>query len=351
MGQIRRDLLRTSDFDYELPKELIAQYPAAARDESRLLVLRRSDGSIEHRTFSDVAEYLECGDVLVLNESEVIPARLLGVKEGTGGRVEMFLLRRLEEDRWEALIRPGARVREGTVLEFGEGRLRARVAGLLSDGKREVELVVSGDIEQALGELGRVPLPPYIDREPEEIDRERYQTVYARVKGAVAAPTAGLHFTEESLRAIEGGGVSVARLVLHVGLGTFRPVGVEDPAEHVMDEERYEVSPDAAARINDARRAGGRIVAVGTTCVRVLETVSDDSGVVVPGEGATRLFIRPPHHFRAVDLLVTNFHLPCSTLLMLVSALAGREKVLAAYEEAIRERYRFYSYGDAMLIA
>ena len=343
--------MRTSDFDYELPKELIAQYPAAARDESRLLVLQRSDGSIEHRTFSHVAEYLEPGDVLVLNESEVVPARLLGVKEETGGRVEMFLLRRLEEDRWEALIRPGARVREGAVLDFGDGRLRARVAGSLSDGKREVELAASGDIEQALGELGRVPLPPYIDREPEEIDRERYQTVYARVKGAVAAPTAGLHFTEESLRAIEGGGVRVARLVLHVGLGTFRPVGGDDPAEHVMDEERYEVSPDAAARINDARRAGGRIVAVGTTCVRVLETVSDDSGVVVPGEGATRLFIRPPHRFRAVDLLVTNFHLPRSTLLMLVSAFAGRENVLAAYEAAIRERYRFYSYGDAMLIA
>jgi S-adenosylmethionine:tRNA ribosyltransferase-isomerase len=343
--------LRTSDFDYELPRELIAQYPAETRDESRLLVLRRSDGSIEHRTFRDIREYLEGGDVLVLNESEVVPARLLGAKEETGGRAEMFVLRRLPDDRWEVLIRPGGRVREGAVLTFGEGRLKARVGGSLPDGKREVELLARGDVEGALEELGRVPLPPYIDREPEEVDRERYQTVYARVKGAVAAPTAGLHFTEESLRAIEGRGVSIARLVLHVGLGTFRPVGVDDPAEHVMDEERYEVTEQAAARINDARRAGGRIVAVGTTCVRVLETVSDDSGVVAPGVGATRLFIRPPHRFRAVDVLVTNFHLPRSTLLMLVSAFAGREAVLEAYAEAIRKRYRFYSYGDAMLIA
>lgn len=342
--------MKTSDFDYELPRELIAQYPAPARDESRLLVLRRSDGRVEHRTFRDVSEYLEAGDVLVLNESEVVPARLLGAREGTGGRVEMFLLRELGGGRWEVLLRPGARLRAGAVLMFGGGRLRARVAGSLGGGRREVELEAQGRLDDALAELGRVPLPPYIDREPEEIDRERYQTVYARVKGAVAAPTAGLHFTEESLRALEKRGVRVAKLVLHVGVGTFRPVSAEDPSEHVMEEERYSVRAEAAAAVNGARAAGGRVVAVGTTVVRVLETVSDASGRVVPGEGATRLFIRPPYEFKAVDALVTNFHLPRSTLLMLVSAFAGREPVLAAYREAVRERYRFYSYGDAMLI-
>ena len=342
--------MKTSDFNYELPGELIAQYPSDVRDASRLLVLRRSDGSIEHRTFRDVVAYLSAGDVLVLNESEVVPARLLGVKEKSGGRVEMFVLRELGNGRWEALVRPGARVRDGAMLAFGDGRLRARVLGSLAEGKREVEFAAEGDVAAALNELGHVPLPPYIDREDEEIDRERYQTVYARVKGAVAAPTAGLHFTERVLEALEDAGVRVARLVLHVGLGTFRPVGAEDPSDHVMEEERFAISPQAAALVNGARQAGGRVVAVGTTVVRALETVADKSGCVMPGEGATRLFIRPPHRFRAVDALVTNFHLPRSTLIMLVSAFAGRENVLAAYEDAVRERYRFYSYGDAMLI-
>ena len=342
--------MKTSDFDYELPRELIAQYPARERDESRLLVLRRPEGGVEHRSFRDIGEYLRPADILVLNESEVMPARFLGAKEATGGRVEMFLLRRVGGDRWEALLKPGARVRDGTLLTFGDGRLRARVVGPLPDGKREVELEGAGEMEPLIRELGRVPLPPYIDREAEEVDRERYQTVYARVPGAVAAPTAGLHFTEESLGVLAANGVRVARLVLHVGLGTFRPVSVDDPDEHEMEEERYVVTPEAAGAINEARGAGGRIVAVGTTSVRVLETVADESGRVAPGGGATRLFIRPPYRFRAVDALLTNFHLPRSTLLMLVSALAGREAVLAAYEEAVRERYRFYSYGDAMLI-
>jgi S-adenosylmethionine:tRNA ribosyltransferase-isomerase len=342
--------LKTSDFDYELPRELIAQYPAERRDESRLLVLGRRTGSIEHRVFRDVVSYLEPRDVLVLNESRVFPARFLGAKRGTGGRVEMFLLRELSPFRWEVLVKPAARIREGTVVEFGSGRMSARVVRVLPAGRREVELVLSGDVHRAIEEYGQVPLPPYIEREPEELDSERYQTVYARVEGAVAAPTAGLHFTEELLAKLASRGIASARLVLHVGLGTFRPVASEDPDEHEMEEERYEVSRDTAGTINAARASGGRVVAVGTTSVRVLETVADADGRVRPGEGSTRLFVRPPYEFRCVDALLTNFHLPRSTLLMLVSAFAGREAVRAAYEEAVRERYRFYSYGDAMLI-
>ncbi|MFH1502652.1 MAG: tRNA preQ1(34) S-adenosylmethionine ribosyltransferase-isomerase QueA [Candidatus Eisenbacteria bacterium] len=360
--------MRTSDYDYELPKELIAQYPAERRDESRLLVLGREDGRIEHRIFRDLVEYVRPGDVLVANESAVIPARFIGQKRRSGGRVEMFLLRELSPTLWEVLLKPGARIREGTVLEFGDGALTARVGATLAGGKREVELAApggqtagagsgrdgaqadAGTLRELLDELGRVPLPPYIEREAEELDRDRYQTVYARVRGAVAAPTAGLHFTNEVIEKIEARGAAFAKVTLHVGLGTFRPVSGDDPSEHEMEEERYELGHAAAESINRARSGGGRIVAVGTTSVRVLETVADESGVVRPGSGATRLFIRPPHAFRAVDALLTNFHLPRSTLLMLVSALAGRENVLAAYREAVRERYRFYSYGDAMLI-
>jgi S-adenosylmethionine:tRNA ribosyltransferase-isomerase len=342
--------VKTSDFDYELPRELIAQYPAERRDESRLLVLRRDTGGIEHRAFRDILRYLAARDVLVLNESRVFPARFLGVKRGTGGRVEMFLLRELSPFRWEVLVKPGVRVREGAVLEFGGGRMSARVVRELQGGRREVELALAGDVHRAIEEYGRVPLPPYIDREPEPADSDRYQTVYARVDGAVAAPTAGLHFTEPLLAELSSRGVAAARVVLHVGLGTFRPISVEDPEAHEMEEERYEISTDAAGTINAARASGGRVVAVGTTSVRVLETVADADGRVRPGEGATRLFIRPPHAFRCVDVLLTNFHLPRSTLLMLVSAFAGREAVLAAYREAIREGYRFYSYGDAMLV-
>lgn len=342
--------MKTSDFDYELPKELIAQYPAERRDESRLLVVKRSGGPVEHRRFPDVLGHLRAGDLLVLNESRVIPARLLGAKRGSGGRVEVFLLRELCPGRWQTLVRPGARIHEGAVLEFGGGELTARIVRVLPAGKREVEFHADGDLAAALERLGQVPLPPYIEREPDERDRERYQTVYATVPGAVAAPTAGLHFTEALLERARGNGIGIARVVLHVGLGTFRPVVAEEPAEHEMEEERYEVSPEAADAINRTRAAGGRIVAVGTTSVRVLESVADRSGSMHAVAGATSLFILPPHEFRCTDALITNFHLPRSTLLMLVSAFAGRENVLAAYREAVRERYRFYSYGDAMLI-
>jgi len=342
--------MRTSDYDYELPKELIAQRPAERRDGSRLLVLRRDGGALEHRAFADVLDYLRRGDLLVVNESRVIPARLLGKKRGTGGRVEVFLLRELGPGRWEALVRPGARVRPGATLEFGAGKLAARVVRAAPGGKREIEFDVGPDLAATLERIGTVPLPPYIEREPDESDRERYQTVYATVPGAVAAPTAGLHFTEALLARACDAGVRVARIVLHVGLGTFRPVVAEDPGEHPMEEERYAVSDEAAAAINEARAAGGRVVAVGTTAVRVLETVAGADGRVAAGAGATDLFIREPHRFRCTDALITNFHLPRSTLLMLVSAFAGREAVLAAYREAVRERYRFYSYGDAMLI-
>jgi len=352
--------VKTSDFDYELPKELIAKYPPERRDESRLLVMWRGTGSVEHRVFRDIVEYLNPGDLLVVNESRVIPARLLGRKRGTGGKVEMFALRELTSGaagplhaalpRWEVLVRPGARIREGTVLEFGDGRLTAEVTAVLPDGRREVALSFAGDFETVLDELGQVPLPPYIDRDPEPSDRDRYQTVYARVPGAVAAPTAGLHFTDPLLDELAAKDVGVAKVVLHVGIGTFRPVATEDPEEHEMEEERFDVSEKAAGAINETRERGGRVVAVGTTSVRVLETVADEDGRIVPGSGASRLFIRPPYRFRCVDVLITNFHLPRSTLLMLVSAFGGREAVLAAYEEAVRERYRFYSYGDAMLL-
>lgn len=341
--------MKTSDFDYELPRELIAQYPADRRDESRLLVVRRDGGALEHRRFRDVGEYFEPGDVLVVNESEVIPARLLGRRSG-GGRAEMFLLRDLADDRWEVLVRPGARIREGAELSFGDGQLMARVEEVLPDGKRVVSLSAPGDVAAAAERLGAVPLPPYIDREPEPADSQRYQTVYARVPGAVAAPTAGLHFTEELLAELGAAGVATARLTLHVGIGTFRPVAVEDPADHRMENERFDVPVAAADEINEARDAGGKVIAVGTTSVRTLESVAGEDGHVEAGSGSTDLFIRPPCRFKCVDVLLTNFHLPKSTLLMLVSAFAGRERVLDAYAEAVRERYRFYSYGDAMLL-
>ena len=341
--------MKTSDFDYELPREFIAQYPAVRRDESRLLVVRRDGGALEHRLFRDVGEYLEPGDVLVVNESEVIPARLLGRRSG-GGRAEMFLLRDLADHRWEVLVRPGARIREGAELSFGDGQLMARVEEVLPDGKRVVSLSAPGDVAAAAERLGAVPLPPYIDREPEPADSRRYQTVYARVPGAVAAPTAGLHFTEELLAELGAAGVATARLTLHVGIGTFRPVAVEDPADHRMENERFDVPVAAADEINEARDAGGKVIAVGTTSVRTLESVAGEDGHVEAGSGSTDLFIRPPCRFKCVDVLLTNFHLPKSTLLMLVSAFAGRERVLDAYAEAVRERYRFYSYGDAMLL-
>jgi S-adenosylmethionine:tRNA ribosyltransferase-isomerase len=369
--------VRTSDFDYELPRELIAQYPAERRDESRLLVVRRgsatatsgvsgagaeegtaaseleqADLRFEHRRFRDIVEYLRPGDLLVLNDTRVIPARLMG-RRASGGRAEMFLLRELGDARWEVLVRPGARIRTGDELSFGGGdlpRLAARVLEAGPEGKRTVALTAETDIAPAIEELGAVPLPPYIDRAPEPVDATRYQTVYARERGAVAPPTAGLHFTESLLDKLSASGVSIARLTLHVGAGTFRPVTADDPSLHRMESERYIVTHEAAEAVNAARDGGGRVVAVGTTSVRTLESIAGVDGHVEATSGSTDLFIRPPYRFRCVNALVTNFHLPRSTLLMLVSAFAGRELVLAAYQEAVRERYRFYSYGDAMLI-
>ncbi len=342
--------MRVADFDYHLPPSCIAQTPAGQRDRSRLLVLHRRSGALEHRAFADLADYLCPEDCLVLNDTRVIPARLIG-RRGSGGRVELLLLRRRAGRTWEALARPGRRARPGSVVEFGEGELRATVTQVLPDGVRLVRLDHEGELRALLDRLGRTPLPPYVKRDADRPeDRERYQTVYARYDGAVAAPTAGLHFTEELLARIRNVGVEVVFLTLHVGLGTFKPVEVEVVEEHQMHGEQFRLPPEAAAAINARRARGGRIAAVGTTVVRALESAAGPNGQIVAGEGTTDLFIRPGHQFRAVDVLVTNFHLPRSTLIMLVSAFAGRERVLAAYEEAIRRGYRFYSYGDAMLI-
>jgi len=340
--------LKTSDFDYRLPEELIAQTPLEKRDESRLMVLHRCDGSREHRSFKDVIGYLNPEDTLVVNDTRVLPARLIGKKAGSGGRIEFLLLKRLDGDTWEVLVKPGRKALEGVEVVFGEGRIRARILKHLDEGVRHVAFSYEGVFEEALDEVGVMPLPPYIHASLQ--DRERYQTVYARQTGSAAAPTAGLHFTPQLLEAIRAKGVAIVPVLLHVGLGTFRPVKVEDVASHVMHSEYYEVSPEAARTLNERRLAGGRIVCVGTTSARTLETVTTASGVVMPGSGQTSIFIYPGYRFKAVDALITNFHLPQSTLLMMISALAGRDRVLAAYREAVEERYRFFSFGDAMLI-
>lgn len=340
--------MKTSDFDYRLPEELIAQTPLEKRDESRLMVLHRCDGSREHRSFKDVIGYLNPEDTLVVNDTRVLPARLIGKKAGSGGRIEFLLLKRLDGDTWEVLVKPGRKALEGVEVVFGEGRIRARILKHLDEGVRHVAFSYEGVFEEALDEVGVMPLPPYIHASLQ--DRERYQTVYARQTGSAAAPTAGLHFTPQLLEAIRAKGVAIVPVLLHVGLGTFRPVKVEDVASHVMHSEYYEVSPEAARTLNERRLAGGRIVCVGTTSARTLETVTTASGVVMPGSGQTSIFIYPGYRFKAVDALITNFHLPQSTLLMMISALAGRDRVLAAYREAVEERYRFFSFGDAMLI-
>ncbi|BDG60801.1 tRNA preQ1(34) S-adenosylmethionine ribosyltransferase-isomerase QueA [Caldinitratiruptor microaerophilus] len=340
--------MKVADFDFELPPERIAQTPIEPRDASRLMVLHRDSGELEHRIFRDLPRYLRAGDALVLNDTRVIPARLIGEREGTGGRVEVLLLHPTGPDTWETLVRPGRKARPGQRLLFGGGRLRAEVQGLTPAGGRAVRFTYEGRFEDVLEELGRVPLPPYIRTELE--DPGRYQTVYARDPGSAAAPTAGLHFTPRLLEEIAGLGVEIVYLTLHVGLGTFRPVQVEDVEEHVMHAEYYRVTEEAAARLNAARARGGRIIPVGTTALRTLETVADEAGVIRPGSGWTDIFIYPGYRFKATDALVTNFHLPRSTLLMLVSALAGRERILAAYREAVRLGYRFFSFGDAMLI-
>ena len=340
--------LPTSAFDYTLPTELIAQHPAERRDASRLLVLDRSTGATRHLRFSDLPSLVEPGDVLVLNETRVFPARILGRKP-TGAPAEVLLLRPLEDDRrWLALVRPGGKLKPGRVVEVAPD-FSIRIADSTPEGERVVELLAD-DPAAAIERYGRMPLPPYIARDAAAADAERYQTVYARERGSVAAPTAGLHFTPELLRAVEARGATLERIVLHVGVGTFRPVEVEDPASHTMHAEWYHVTADAAQRLEAARAAGGAIWAVGTTVARTLETVADADGRIRPGSGWTDIFIRPPYRFRAVDRLITNFHLPRSTLLMLVSAFGGHDPVMRAYAEAVAQGYRFYSYGDAMAL-
>jgi len=350
-------LMRTDDFDYELPEELIARYPAARRDESRLLVLHRREGRLEHRRFSDLPEYVRPGDLLVLNNTRVFPARLTGVFP-TGGAAEALLVRPQEGNRWLALVKPGRKARPGKAIAVGGGALEARILDYAGDsGERVVELACpdgSAPLE-AVERLGHVPLPPYLRREDSPEDRERYQTVYASRSGAVAAPTAGLHFTPEVMQTVRGRGASFAELTLHVGPGTFRPVVADELENHRMDAEYYEADSAVLDAVRNTRKSGGRIVAVGTTSVRTLETLTSRTSALEEGHsggasGWTDIFIYPGYQFKAVDCLLTNFHLPRSTLIMLVAALAGRETVLEAYAEAVRERYRFYSYGDAMLV-
>ena len=341
--------MKTSDFDYELPEELIAQTPVEPRDQSRLLVYRRKDQSIEHKHFFDIIDYLNPGDALVINETRVIPARLLGVKEDTGVPVEVLLLRRLSTAEWEALVRPGRRLKPGTRCVFGDGLLACEILGNVEEiGGRTVRFIYDGVFEEILDRLGEMPLPPYIHEKLK--DRDRYQTVYAKQDGSAAAPTAGLHFTPELLDRIRQKGITVVPVLLHVGLGTFRPVKVEDAEKHVMHSEFCRVTQEAADILNRIRAAGGRIVCVGTTSVRTLETFSREDGTIVPGAGDTAIFIYPGVKLKAVDALITNFHLPQSTLLMLVSALMGREEALRVYRTAVEERYSFFSFGDAMFI-
>ena len=342
--------LKLADFDYELPPGMIAQHAAEPRDSSRLLLLRRSSGGLSHHVFRELPGLLERGDLLVLNDTRVIPARMLG-RRSSGGRIEVLLLHRIEDDTWRCMVNPGRKIHPGDTIVFSD-ELSGKVIDRTEGGTRSIRFESDGDFDAVLQRTGITPLPPYIRRdEPEEGDRERYQTIYAERPGAVAAPTAGLHFTERVLGELAEHGVETVRLTLHVGPGTFRPVKVEDIDEHRMDGEWYELSEESAARINETRSAGRRVVAVGTTAVRSLESAWDgSSGRIEPGSGWTELFIRPGHRFGAVDAMLTNFHLPRSTLLMLVSAFAGRETILAAYAEAVRQGYRFYSYGDYMLI-
>lgn len=340
--------LKTKDFYFDLPQELIAQDPLADRSSSRLLVLDKKTGDRIHGHFRDVLKYLKKGDCLVLNNTRVIPARLLGQKEETGAGIEFLLLKRHENDIWEALVKPGKKARPGAVVSFGDGRLKGKVLDVLEEGKRKIQFQYEGIFEEILDQLGQMPLPPYITHELK--DKERYQTVYAKYEGSAAAPTAGLHFTRELLEEIAQMGVTIANVTLHVGLGTFRPVKAESLSEHHMHSEWYQIEEEEAEKINCTKKEGGRIICVGTTSCRTLESAADAFGHVKAGCAETSIFIYPGYQFKVLDALITNFHLPESTLIMLVSALAGREKVLAAYEEAVREKYRFFSFGDAMLI-
>ena len=340
--------MKTSDFYYDLPKELIAQDPLEDRSSSRLLVLHRKSGRVEHRVFTDIVEYLKPGDCLVRNNTKVIPARLYGTRVDTGATIELLLLKRMENDVWETLVKPGKKARQGVVISFGDGILTGEIIDVKEDGNRLIQFRYEGIFEEILDQLGQMPLPPYITHTLK--DKNRYQTVYAKYEGSAAAPTAGLHFTEELFQKLEEKGVLVANVTLHVGLGTFRPVKVDDVSKHHMHTEFYQVTKEEADRINKAKQAGGRIVCVGTTSCRTIESAADENGVLKPGQGDTDIFIYPGYKFKMMDVLITNFHLPESTLLMLVSALAGKEQVMRVYEEAVRERYRFFSFGDAMII-
>ena len=340
--------MNVSDFDYELPQELIAQDPLEDRSSSRLLVLNKETGEFRHDVFYHIVDELNPGDCLVINDTRVIPARLYGVKEGTGAGIEVLLLKRKENDIWETLVKPGKKAKPGTIISFGDGKLRGTVVDVVEEGNRLIQFEYEGIFEEVLDELGQMPLPPYITHVLQ--DKNRYQTVYAKHDGSAAAPTAGLHFTNELLAQIEAKGVNIARVTLHVGLGTFRPVKVENVLEHHMHSEFFMVDEEAASLINRTKAEGHRVISVGTTSCRTLESATTEDGVVHATSGWTEIFIYPGYKFKAIDALITNFHLPQSTLLMLVSALAGRENMLAAYEEAVMERYRFFSFGDAMFI-
>ena len=340
--------MKVSDFDFYLPEELIAQHPLEKRDESRLMVLDKKTGKIEHKRFYDIIDYLNKGDTLVLNNTRVMPARLIGEKENTGGKIEFLLLKRVEGDKWECLAKPGKSAREGRRFTFGNRILKAEVIEVLENGNRIVEFYYDGIFEQVLDSLGEMPLPPYIHEKLE--DKERYQTVYSKEKGSAAAPTAGLHFTKELLKKIEDKGVNIVYLTLHVGLGTFRPVKVENIENHNMHSEFYMLSKESAEVINETKKRGNRVISVGTTSTRTLETIGDENGMVKEQSGWTNIFIYPGYKFKVVDNLITNFHLPESTLIMLVSTLAGKENVMNAYNIAVKEKYRFFSFGDAMFI-
>lgn len=340
--------MNVADFNFDLPEELIAQDPLEDRSSSRLLVMNKKSGEITHKGFRDITSYLKKGDCLVINDTKVIPARLFGVKEDTQAKIEVLLLKRKEHDIWETLVKPGKKAKPGTVIIFGDGLLKGTIVDVVEEGNRLIQFSYEGIFEEILDQLGQMPLPPYITHQLQ--DKNRYQTVYAKHDGSAAAPTAGLHFTKELLQEIEEMGVAIAHVTLHVGLGTFRPVKVENILDHHMHSEFYVVEEEEAEKINDAKAAGGRIICVGTTSCRTIESATGEDGVLKAGSGWTEIFIYPGYQFRILDALITNFHLPESTLVMLVSALAGREHVLHAYEEAVRERYRFFSFGDAMFI-
>ena len=340
--------MKTSDFYYDLPKELIAQDPLEDRSASRLMHLNKETGEYEHGHFRDILKYLKPGDCLVINDTKVIPARLYGSKVGTDAAIEILLLKRRENDIWETLVKPGKKCKVGTVISFGDGILTGEVVDIVDEGNRLIQFHYDGIFEEILDQLGEMPLPPYITHKLQ--DKNRYQTVYAKHEESAAAPTAGLHFTKELLQQVQDAGVKIAHVTLHVGLGTFRPVKVEDVTQHHMHSEFYVVEEDQAKLINDTKAAGGRVIAVGTTSCRTLESATGEDGILKAGSGWTEIFIYPGYRFKMIDGLITNFHLPESTLVMLVSALAGKEHIMAAYEEAVREKYRFFSFGDAMMI-